>query len=139
LTAGQILSIYAYAFFTNLLESLFVLLCLLILDYTLFLPLKNKEEFQARSIFVTVIVLASSMLRLMQFQEYSEVSAFASGEVAWWLSTVAIALPIAIFAPKIAKVRETLQEVAERISIFLYIYLPLSFISFIVLIVRNIS
>ncbi|GAB4547146.1 MAG: hypothetical protein Fur002_22870 [Anaerolineales bacterium] len=139
LTPSQILSIYAYNFSVNLLESFFVLLCLLVLDYTIFLPLKNKEEFQARSIFIAVILLASSMWRLIEFQEYSDVSAFVSGERAWWLYTLAIAFPVAILAPKIKKVREILQEAADRLSIFLYVYLPLSFISLVVLIIRNIS
>jgi len=138
-TVGQVLSTYAYIFSVNLLESLFVLLCMLGMEYTIFLPLKNKDEFQARSIFAAAIFLASSMWRLIQFQEYSDTSAFVSGEMQWWLYTAAIALPISVLAPKIAWVRGALQEAADRLSIFLYVYLPLSLISLIVVIIRNVA
>lgn len=138
-TIAEILSIYAYAFSLNFFESIFVLIILLFLDYTFFLPLTNKNEFQARSILFASILLASSMRRLMLFQEYSDVAAFVSGEFTWWAITIAICLPVSVFAPKIAKVRDVIRDLADRTSIFLYIYLPLSFISIIVVVIRNIS
>ena len=138
LTTGQILSIYAYAFSVNLAESLFVLLGLLFLDYTIFLLLRNKEEFQLRSLLITVILLGSSMWRLVLFQEYSNVSAFVGGELTWWAVTITLGLPIAIFVPKVAIIRKIMRAFVDRTVIFLYVYLPLSFISLIVVIIRNI-
>ena len=46
LTIWQILSVYAYAFSVNLLESILALTGILILEFTLFLAFKKKEEFQ---------------------------------------------------------------------------------------------
>ncbi len=137
-TVIEILSLYAYAFSVNFLESVFVLICLLLLDYTLFLFLTNREEFQARAVLVAVILLASSMRRLMLFQEYSDVADFVSGEFNWWAITIAICLPVSIFAPKFSIIRNAIREIADRTSIFLYVYLPLSFISIVVVIIRNI-
>ena len=138
LTVSQILSIYAYAFSVNLIESFAALVVLLILEYTIFLPLRNKDELQTRAMLVAFILLASSMWRLVLFQEYSEVDAFVKGEFLWWMITIAAALPAAIFIPKIAKVRGLFQAFADRANVFLYIYLPLSLISILVVVARNI-
>ena len=138
LTISQILSIYAYAFSIDLAESILVLAGVLILEFTLFLALKNKEEFQARSILAVLVVLISSMLRLALFQTYEDIDAFLSGELIWWAITLPLGLLLAVIAPKNKRVRNILEGIAERATVFLYIYLPLSFISLIVVIARNI-
>lgn len=138
-TTIQIIAIFAYAFSLNLLESLFVLFGLFFLNYTIFVSLKNREEFQARSFLTALVLLASSMQRLILFQEYSDVAAFVSGEFTWWITTITIGLPLVILIPKIKKVRDLIRNLADRATIFLYVYLPLSFISILIIIIRNIS
>src|SRR5258706_1416168 len=61
LTIPQIVSVYAYAFTANLIESFIVLMCLLILHYTLFIPFRNGKEFQTRSTLFSLAVLASAI------------------------------------------------------------------------------
>jgi hypothetical protein len=140
LSVGQILSVYAYAFSIVLLESILVLAGVLFLEYTLFLALRNnKEEFQSRSILVVLIVLISSVLRLILFRRYGDIEAFLSGELVWWLVTLLLGLVIATFVPRNKWIRKILDSLAERVTVFLYIYLPLSFISLIVVFVRNIN
>lgn len=138
LTIGQIMSVYAYAFCTDLAESILALTGILVLELTLFVALKNKAEFQARSILVVLVVLISFMLRLALFQSYEDIETFLSGEMIWWAITLPLGLLLAVFAPKSKMIRNILESMAERAIIFLYIYLPLSFISLIVVIVRNI-
>lgn len=138
LTISQILSVYAYSFSIDLVESILVLAAVLFLETTLFLFLKNKGEFQARSILVVLIVLISFMLRLAWFQTYEDSEAFLSSEFLWWAITLSLGLLTSIFAAKNTWVRKFLGGMAELVTVFLYIYLPLSFISLIVLIIRNI-
>lgn len=137
LTIGQILTIYAYNFSTNFLESVFVLAAILLLDWTVFFPLKEKNEFRARSIAVTVFLLASAMGRLLLFQDYENASAFVEGELWWWGITILAALPGAALLSKIHLIRSALENFAERVIIFLYIYLPISFIALLAVGIRN--
>jgi hypothetical protein len=139
MTISQILSVYAYSFSLDLVESILALVGVLFLEFTLFPALKNKDEFQSRSILVILVVLVSAMLRLALFQTYEDIDAFLSGELMWWAITLPLGMLIAAFAPKIIWVRKILTGIAERTTVFLYIYLPLSFISLLVVLVRNIS
>jgi len=138
LTISQILSIYAYAFSVNLAESVLFLAGVLALDFTLFFALRNRDEIQARSILIAFVLLASSMWRLLLFQRYEDSAAFVEGELKWWALTLAIGLPLAALIPKNNGARRILETFTERAAVFLYIYLPLSFISLIVVIARNI-
>ncbi len=138
LTVGQIMSVYAYAFSVDLLESILVLAVVLFLDLTLFLALKNREEFQSRSILLVLVVLGSSMLRLALFQGYEDPGLILSGEVTWWMVTIPLALVTALLLPKSDRVRKVVEGLAERAVVFLYIYLPLSVISLVTVIIRNI-
>jgi hypothetical protein len=138
LTIGQILSVYAYAFSVDLLESILALAGVFALDLTLFLALRNMEEFQTRSILVVLSVLVSSMLRLILFSNYEKNEAFLSGELTWWAFTFLFTLVIAVIVPKNRWVRKALEVVADRAIVFLYIYLPLSLVSLVTVLIRNI-
>lgn len=138
LTAGQILSIYAYSFLMNLVESLCLLAGVVFLEFTLFWALKNRAGFQSRSILLILIVLASMMSRLILFQADDGSGTFTlEQEMIWWLFILVPGLFIVIYIPKVYWVRNFLGSVAERAVVFLYIYLPLSFVSIIVVLVRN--
>jgi membrane-associated HD superfamily phosphohydrolase len=139
LTIWQILSVYAYAFSVNLAESLLALTGVLILEFTLFLALKKREEFQSRSILLILVVLISAMARLALFQTYGDVKVFLSSESVWWALTLLLGLPLAVFAPKSNWIRNILEGIADRASVLLYIYLPISFVSLIVVMIRNIN
>jgi hypothetical protein len=138
LTIGQILSVYAYSFSTDLVESILILAGVLFLEFTLFLALKNKEEFQARSVLIVTVVLISSMLRLALFQAYEDIGAFLSSELIWWAIALPFGIILAVFAPKNKRIRNIFAVIGDRTTVFLYVYLPISFISLIVVIVRNI-
>ena len=138
LTIGQILSVYAYAFSVDLLESILALAGVLLLDLTLFLALRNMEEFQSRSILVVLGALISSVLRFIHFPVYGDIEKFLSGELIWWAIALPLGLVVAVVASKNKWVRKILDAVAERAVVFLYIYLPLSLVSLAVVIIRNI-
>jgi hypothetical protein len=137
LTVGQILSVYAYAFSVDFLESILVLAGVLILDLTLFLALRNMAEFQSRSILVVLGVLVSFMTRLIAFPDYEEIEMFLSGEPSWLAVALPLVFVVAIAVSKIKWGRKILEGITERASVFLYIYLPLSFVSLLVVFIRN--
>lgn len=137
LTINQILTIYAYIFSTNFIESLFILVCVLILDMTVFVLLKNRNEFQSRSTVLAIFVLASVMWRLLLFQNYEDTSVLVSGEFLWWTVTFLLAVPSAILISKIGRARSLIETFAERAIVFLYVYLPFSLISLAVVGIRN--
>ena len=139
LTIGQILSVYAYAFSVDLLESILALIGVLLLEFTLFLALRNnKEEFQSRSILIVLVVLISSMARLILFQGYDDIQAFLNSELTWWAITLPLGLVVAVVVSRMKWVRKILDSASERATVFLYVYLPLSLLSLIVVIFRNI-
>jgi hypothetical protein len=85
-----------------------------------------------------LVVLISSMLRLALFQSYDDIQSFLSGELTWWAITFLLALVIALAAPKSKWIRKVIEGIAERATVFLYIYLPLSLISLVIVFIRNI-
>lgn len=137
-TVNQIAAIYAYAFLVNLAESISALILILLLDFTLFIFLRNRDEFQARTTALALTLLISTMWRLFLFQDYVDSSAFVSGELVWWAATALIGIPLAVLASKVAPLKSFFEGIAERTIIFLYIYLPLSFVSLIIVVARNI-
>ena len=138
LTIGQILSVYAYSFSIDLVESIVALTGVLFLEFTIFLAMKNREEFQARSIIFVTVLLGTSMLRLTLFKDYGDINSFLRGEVLWWVIALLFGLILAIFAPKNRVIRNILEGFADRATVFVYIYIPLSLISLIVVLARNI-
>lgn len=139
LTIDQILSIYAYSFSLNLIESIFLLIGVLFLEFTLFLGLKDDQEFQTRCILVVSIFLASLMTRLVMFQGYEDSGAFVAGELLWWGIAIPAGLIIAVIGSKFKLLRQIFEAISDRISIFLYVYIPLSLLSLIIVLIRNIE
>jgi hypothetical protein len=139
LTIGQILSIYAYSFLANLVESLLILAGVLLLEVTIFFPLKNKDEFQSRSILMAFSILVSSMTRLLLYKSFEASEVFVSGELTWWILTVLLGLFFAITVSKRKKIRGIVEGIAKRVTVFLYVYIPISLLSIIVVIVRNLN
>lgn len=139
LTPGQILSIYAYSFSLDLVESVSILTGVLLLEFTIFFPLKSKEEFQSRSILVVFFLLASSATRLLIYQSLESSEAFVSGELIWWVLTLLLGISSAVAISKSKKFRGVVEALAERMIVLLYIYMPLSFLALLVVLVRNIN
>lgn len=137
LTIGQILSVYAYAFSIDLLESILVLAAVLFLDLTLFLAFRNKDEFQSRSILLIVGVLVVAGLRLIFFPDYEDIYAFLQSEAIWWGIALPLMLVLAVAGSKAGWVRNAVEVTAERAFVFLYIYIPLSLISMLIVLIRN--
>lgn len=139
LTINQILSIYAYSFSVNFLESVFLLTGILLLEFTLFIGLRNKAEFQPRAVLVALFFLASIMVRLYLFQGYEEVDDFIAGESTWWTIIIPFCLFFSVLGAKIKWLGKLLTSFSDQAVVFLYIYIPLSLFSLIAVLLRNIE
>jgi hypothetical protein len=139
LTIGQILSVYAYSFSINLFESILILAGVLMLEFTIFLGFRSNQEFQSRSILLVLFLLGIMMARLIVFKGYEESSAFVSSEYLWWGISLPISLLLAVVGSKIKWMQYGLNVISERLTIFLYLYMPLSFVALIIVLIRNIN
>jgi len=135
LNAGQILSIYAYSFVVDWVESVLLLSGVILINFLL-PSLWWKEKFLARSISFIIIFLGSIILRLHLYRDPDLREEFVLTQKTWWLFTSLI-LGFGIWLlPKMTVWVRALEAFADRCLIFLYIYLPLSIVSIVVIIVR---
>ena len=127
LHVGEIMLLLAYTLATNFAESLVVLGCLLLL--ALVLPKKwFRDVFVARG---TVLVLAALGCMIFLAEQFTDKDAYPT----FWLripTLLAVAAAIAVLVylgGRIAVVRRVLEALADRVSIFTYVLVPLSVLS----------
>jgi hypothetical protein len=132
---GEILTSLAYAIATNFLESVLVLILPLVICFIL--PRKwFLESFIARSTTLISSGLTYAMYVLYRFP--------IKDEPPTHLLTVRTPLVLVItvvlvyLAGRLTFLRKTIEAVAERATVFLLFSLPASFISFLVVLIRNI-
>ena len=135
LNVGEILSIYSYAFLLNFLECLMLLCASLVIG--LVLPRRIwSEAFVARGLVLVVILLGSAQLHLAQYPTLDLLDAFIESQMRWWFHTFWIAALVAWIAGRVGWIKQGLEQMADRFSVFLYVYLPLTIMGLIVVIVR---
>lgn len=135
----QIASIYAYLFVFGLIESIFSLLIVVLLGFAFTLNKKNDTIFQSRAILIYFVLFITSAARLIAFQDYEQMAGFTDGEFAWWLGAFLIGVPLVVFGPKSYWLNKLIHGFADRASIFLFVYPPLSLISVLIVILRNVN
>jgi hypothetical protein len=135
----QLASLYSYSFVLNFIESIFALIIVLFLEF-LWVNIAGvrHEDFRSRTVIYTMVLLTSSVIRLYNLKGYEEIAGFLDGESVWWVGTFLTAIMMAVVAPRIAWLRSVLEGFADRAIIFLYIYLPLSLISLVIVVMRNV-
>jgi hypothetical protein len=133
LSIGEVLTVFAYAMATNLLESLLVL-CLP-LGVSLVLPRKwFSEAFVARGVIVVLSALGYAAFIMYQFQSRED---YPSGIIRLIPVVFLASLVLAYLAGKVKFLVKALDFFAEQATIFLYITLPISLVSLVVVIVRS--
>jgi hypothetical protein len=133
MSIGEISVVFAYAMTTNFLESLFVLLIPVLLS--LFLPKKwFYDVFIVRGTSLIILGLGYAMYftyRLPSEDGYPKDLLVLSIFVLF-----IIAFLVYIFG-KVQIVGKILESLSERAIIFLYLSIPISLISFLIIIYRN--
>lgn len=135
LQPGEIVSIYSYAFLINFLES--ILLLLLALVPAFLLPARWwKDHFVPRAFILILTVLGSTIIHLSVFGTPDQRPVFVNGQWIWWIGTLLIAVFLTWLAGSVDWIRHGLENMADRFMVFLYIYLPLTAFSLLVLVFR---
>ena len=134
LNAGEIVIALAYALATNLVESLLMLCAPLVMSMAL--PKQwFHDRFVARGAALAISGLAYMMYLANQFKTKDD---YPSLTLKPW--TLALALGVILFivylAGRLSLFRKLIELLADRAIIFLYISLPLSLISLVVVIFR---
>lgn len=136
LTLGEIFANLAYAMTAALLESL-VILGLFLLGYILLPATMMKDVFVTRGTVAALIGLGSVMLYMYRFSEVGY--AFLDKLPLWTLSSLALTLILTFLAPRLQFIVRFAAWISDRVTVFVYIFLPISALSLLVVIYRNIS
>ena len=132
-TIGEILSIFAYMMSVALLESIAVTILLVLLSVIL-PPSWLREGFAYKGFVIVAIATAASIL----FQKF-----LPDDYPSTLMLAVSAIVPIVLIVVLIAisqafpRLRSLLLDIQDRISIILYIYVPIGILSLIVVFIRN--
>lgn len=137
LNIGEILSVYAYAFVVAFFESILVLSVLLLIGIILPPRLWN-DRFSSVGLIWLAVVEGSGMLRLYTNRAPEFWESFLNAQAAWWTYTILLALALTLLAVFVKPFQRGLELIANRFIVFLYIYMPLTVLSFLVVVLRNI-
>ena len=138
LSVGGIFSIYAYSFLVNFIES--ILLTFFVLFLAAIFPARWwKDGFVVKSITVFCILIASILLRLRIYRLEEFRIAFFESQFAWWICTVALAILSGWVLSHFKWLTNLIESFSDQVIVFLYIYLPLSAVSLIVIFHRNVK
>jgi len=129
----DLIGVFCYVMVSSFIESLAFLSFLLLL--CLILPsIYLKDEFVARG---TSIALSAIGLLMLYFR-FNISKAFDVPIVWFGAAVILVAAVISFLATRILPMRQTLIWLSDRLTVFLYILIPLSLLSLLVIIVRNI-
>ena len=133
LTVGEILPIFAYALATNLFESLLILAGLNLLCFLL--PQNWFHEwFVARSLLLVLPGLGYLMYFASSFGKEAD---YPIGLLRWSPVVFILFFIASLFLSRVFAVRNVAEVIADRLVIFLYLTAPLSLLSLMIVIVRN--
>lgn len=133
LTPGEIAVIFAYQLATNLAESLFFLLILLVLAAVLPARLL-KEVFIVRGGAISVTAIGSMMLFL--HLTASTRPGPSSSWFGWMLVTLLLAILSAWAATRFQWIGRALAGLGDRLIVFLFLLAPLSLIALVTVLLR---
>ena len=132
LSIGEILTIYAYSFATNLLESLLIL-CLP-LGLGVILPRKwFLDVFVSRGVIVVLSVLGFAAYILTQFNSRED---YPGNVIRSFPLVLLASLVLAFLAGKVKILTRVVDFFSEQATVFLYLSIPLSLIAVSVVLVR---
>jgi hypothetical protein len=135
LKISEILSVYAYSLVINFGESMLLIFLALIAGFILPHRWWNAQ-FTSRGVIWISVLMGSIMLRLYTNRAPDYWEDFVYHQWAWWGWTILLAVVLDYLASRINLLRKGLENLADRLVVFLYIYLPLTAVSIIVVFVR---
>jgi len=138
LSVGDVLSLFAYMLVGNFLESLLLIGALLALSFLLprnFLT----EKFTTRGSILTLTFLGSIMAFYLQLSHNLVLDAVLE-DIGKWIQMFTISAIVILAAGDwIKELGRLIETIADRCIVFLYLYLPVTLLSVIVILLRNIN
>lgn len=135
LKISEILSVYAYSFLIDFAESMLLIFLTLLIG--MFLPMRWwNAQFISKGVLWISVFMGSIMLRLYTNRAPEFWEGFVYNQWAWWGYTFLLALTLDFVVARVALMRKGLNGLAERLVMFLYVYLPLTVVSIIIVFVR---
>ena len=136
LNIGEALALFAYAMVSALVESLLILGILLLAS--LVLPAKFfKDEFIIRGAWFVMVAYGAMMIYLSLYTTQGQM--LGAYWTAWFGGLLSLAVLAAYISPRIHFARSLALWLSDRLIIFLFIFIPTSVISLLVVIVRNLN
>jgi hypothetical protein len=135
LSIWEILSIFAYTQMFALLESLSVLLLLIVLAVIL-PPHFFRNSFVAQG--STLLFVSAFWIILFQSIWFSVVEWAASKLLLWLVLSLLTILISCFLVHRTERLKRLLCALADRISVFLYLYVPLGILGLVAVIARNV-
>jgi hypothetical protein len=134
LNLGEVMSIFAYSMVTNFLESLIVLSGVLAVGFVL--PMKwFLDAFIARGASLSIFMLVLMMYVADQFKDKN----YYPSDIVRWLPAILILMGLVVYLlGRVQVTRKAIEFFSDRAIIFLYITIPVSILSLIVVLVKNI-
>lgn len=134
LTIGEILSIFAYAMFNALLESLFFLVCLLLIAFAL-PPRFLRDDFIVRASWLTIGMLGSMLIFFVCF---NTIASFPAQYVTFWsIATILLAALLSFLSVRLPWMRTAALWISDRLLVFLFLFVPITVVSLITVLIRN--
>lgn len=132
-SVGDILSNLAYLLVVNLIESLMVLLVPIVLSLAL-----PQKWFNDRFVTKGLLLVSFGLAYLIYFDKQIQANAPFPYELIKWTPIVALLMLALVFVlDRIEILGKFLTELADRLTIFVYILVPLSLLSALVVLIRN--
>ena len=134
LTFGEMFAVFAYSMTTNLLESLVIMFALLSLS--MILPRGwFKDAFLSRASWLVILALVYMMYIASHISSNND--SYPIGLVRLIPVFGVLILALSFFLGRISLTRNLVENLADRATIFSYIFLPLGLISLLIVIARN--
>jgi hypothetical protein len=134
LSLWEVLSILAYALTFALFETVVIFVGLTLLAWALPAPL-FRRDFVA--VGMVAIILASTSAIFVHYQEQALRGLSRPLLLGIALVLGVVALGIYMWVRRSERVAAIFRDLTERLSLFLYIYVPLSLVSIVVVVMRN--
>ena len=135
LTPGEITAILSYAMMTAFLESL--LLCSFVLLLCFIWPTRTfRDQFVVRGTWLAIglalSVLGNGAWRGLTRYTYAEVSL-----IVWTILSLAAIVLLIFLSGRVRLMATAAEWISDRLTVFLYILIPVSVLSILVVFVRN--
>ncbi len=133
-SAGEIAVIFAYMMVVNLIESILVLLAPILMS--IILP---QKWFYDRFVTKGTLLVSFGLGYLMYFNGHLNIERPFPLDLVYWTPAIVISILVLVFLIDwLGFLDRVLNELTNRLIIFLYISIPVSLISLLIVLVRNI-